>query len=95
MDYKQLETNLKELDSAFTVVPNPNRPGLANIFYMGQNYDLPVVSMSRITEEVEQGNRYEFPNGHSARHHTRPEIMARIEDFLKQFKEGKFKEIYG
>jgi hypothetical protein len=90
-----MEKELKALDEGFTVIPNPNRPGLANIFYHGQNYDLPVISMHTIKDEVDHGNRYEFPNGMSQRHHTRPEILARIEDFLKQYKGGSLNEIYG
>lgn len=91
---QDLEKELKALDKNLTVVPNPNRPGLSNIFYQGQNYDLPVVSSFDIRDEVDQGHRYEFPNGHSARHHSRPEIIGRIESFLKQLKSGSLKDIY-
>ena len=95
MTYQELEKELKALDEGFTVTPNPNRTGLANIFFQGQNFDLPVVSMTNIKDEVDQGNRYEFPNGMSVRHHTRGEIVARIEDFLKNYKDGTLNEIYG
>lgn len=92
---QQLEKELKALDEGFTVIPNPNRPGLSNIFYQGVNYDLPVVSTLEIKDEIDHGHRYEFPNGHSARHHSKPEIMGRIKSFLERFKSGALNEDYG
>jgi len=79
---KQLEAELKVLNPNFTVVDSPNRPGLSNIFFEGKNFDLPVLSTNHIKDEVDQGHRYEFPNGMSARFWSKGEIMGRIESFL-------------
>lgn len=85
MTTNEFEQKIKNLSADFSVVPNPNRPGLANIFYKGANYDLPVISAHEVKEEVDHSYRYEFPNGYSARHHSAPEIMTRLEDFLENF----------
>ena len=90
MNSIEFEQELKNLDKRFSVLPNPNRPGLSNIFFAGKNFDLPVISSNEIKEEVDQGYRYEFPNGMRARYWSKPEILARIEDFLKDFNKGKF-----
>jgi hypothetical protein len=83
MTASEFEKELKELDPRFTVVDNPNRPGLSNIFFEGRNYDLPAISSYNIKDEVDHAYRYEFPNGMTARFHTRPEVLTKLEDFLK------------
>ncbi len=90
----ELEVELKALDPRFKVIENPNRPGLSNILFEGKNYDLPTLSTHDIKEEIDASYRYEFPNGMSARHHSRPEIMDRVAGFLVQFNEGKYAGFY-
>lgn len=92
MTSKQLEQELKAIDPNFTVVENPNRPGLSNIFYEGVNYDLPTVSTDDIREDVDNGHRYTFPNGMSARFWTRNEIIDRVKGFLENV--DKLREEY-
>lgn len=89
MTSSEMEQELKEIDSRLSVVENPNRPGLSNIFFMGKNFDLPAISTHLITDEIDNSNRYEFPNGWSQRHHTRPEIIEKVKLFLSNFKAGK------
>lgn len=91
---KELEVELKNMDPRFTVQENPNRPGLSNIFFDGKNFDLPVLSTNHIKDEVDRGHRYEFPNGVSARFWSKPEIIGRIEGFLKDFNSGKLNGLY-
>lgn len=85
MTTKEFEAQVKELDSRFSIVENPNRPGLSNIFFEGKNYDLPVISSNEIKEEVDHGYRYEFPNGMSARMWSKQEVLDRLDHFLKNF----------
>jgi hypothetical protein len=94
MNSKEFEQELKKLDERFSVSENPNRPGLSNIFFIGHNYDLPVISTTLIKDEIDQNYRYQFPNGMMARYWSREEIMARCIDFLADFKKGKFKNLY-
>ena len=93
MTSQEFETELKKLDSRFSIIDNPNRPGLSNIFFDNKNYDLPVVSTYDIKDEIDPAYRYEFPNGMRARFWSKPEIMGRCEDFLKN-KYGKFEDMY-
>lgn len=84
MKATDFELKLKEIDSRFSVVPNPDRPGLSNIFFEGKNYDLPVISSEDIREEIDPAYQYEFPNGMRARYWSQDEVIGRIEDFLKK-----------
>jgi hypothetical protein len=84
MTSKDLEVELQTLDPRLTVVPNPDRVGLSNIFFEGRNYDLPVVSTEDIREEPDAAHYYQFPNGLRSRFWTRSEIVGRVEDFLKK-----------
>lgn len=94
MKTEAFEQEIKKLDDGFSIVPNPNRQGLSNIFYQGRNYDLPVVSSYEIPEEVDEGKRYEFPNGMSVRLWSTREVMTRLEKFIKDFKEQKYDDLY-
>ncbi len=94
MTSQEFEAELQKLDPRFSIVENPNRKGLSNIFFEGKNYDLPSVSTYEIKDEIDMGYRYEFPNGMMARFWSKPEIMGRIEDFLTRFKEGKLTGMY-
>lgn len=89
MDSKQFEQVIQKIDPRFTIVDNPNRPGLSNIFFEGVNYDLPVVSTKETKEEVDFNHRYEFPNGMSARLWSQKEITDRLEAFIKNVDEIK------
>lgn len=90
----EFEQELKALDPRFSVLENANRPGLSNIFFMGQNYDLPVISTNEIKDEVDQSYRYSFPNGMKSRFWTRGEITERCTAFLTDYNAGKFKGLY-
>lgn len=94
MTSQEFEEKIKKMDPRFSVLENPNRPGLSNIFFEGKNYDLPVISTFDIREEVDMQYRYEFPNGLTARFWTQGEVTGRLEDFLKNFNGGKLAEIY-
>jgi len=86
---KEFEVELKKISPDFMVVDNLNRPGLSNILYQGKNYDLPVISTNCIKPEVDPSYRYEFPNGMSARFWSQPEVLARVNDFIKNLETNK------
>ena len=88
------EQKIKELDPRFSVVPNPNRPGLSNIFFEGRNYDLPVLPSDEIKEEPDNTYRYQFPNSFSARFNSMSEVMPRLTQFLEQFNKGDMQGLY-
>ena len=82
MNSTEFEKVIKEIDDRFTVIPSTNRPGLANIFFEGRNYDLPVISSNNIKPEVDMGYRYDFPNGMSSRFWSQGEVITRLNDFI-------------
>lgn len=92
MNSKEFELEIQKLDPLFSVHENPNRPGLSNIFYKGINFDLPVISTHMIKTEVDLAYRYEFPNGRFGRYWTQEEVTDRLKQFLKDYKDNKFKE---
>lgn len=94
MTSKELEQELQVLDPRFSVLENPNRPGLSNILFEGKNYDLHVISTHLIPDAPDASWRYEFPNGMTARHWAKDEIIDQCENFLKDFKQGKTKGLY-
>lgn len=98
MIYTDFEKRIQEIDPRFTIIPNGNRGpvngnrvGLNNIMFEGTNYDLPVVA-DEIKEEIDPGYFYIFPNGYSSRMWSQGEVIARLEDFLKNL--DKNREIY-
>lgn len=100
MNIKDFEAKLKEIDPLFTVSANPNRGasgenkfGLNNIFFNGQNYDLPVVP-DQVKDEIDPNYRYVFPNGAAPRCWSSEEILGRVEAWYKQFKSGKLDDDY-
>lgn len=90
MNSTDFEREIQAIDPRFSVVENPNRPGLSNIFYDGKNFDLPVISTHNIKDEIDSSHRYEFPNGMSARHHSKQEILDRLEQFLVDYAGGLY-----
>ncbi len=89
--FKDFETEIQKIDPRFTILQNPNRPGLCNVFFAGQNYDLPPVP-EFIKDEPDDGYRYEFPNGMSARFWSKGEVIGRLEKFAETFEANK--ELY-
>lgn len=92
MTPQEFEIEIQKIDQRFTIIENPNRPGLSNIFFNGKNYDLPVISSTEIRDEIDTAYQYEFPNGMRARFWSKGEVTARLEDFLKKFKAGSLTE---
>ena len=90
MTSQEFEAEIKEIDPLFSIVENPDRPGLSNIFYKDENFDLPVVSTHNIKDEVDLTYRYEFPNGMRPRHHSRQEVIDRLTQFLIDLKGGAY-----
>ncbi len=94
MTAQELEVEIKKLDQRFSIVDNPNNIGISNIFFTGMNYDLPPVSTFDIRDVPDRSHMYTFPNGHLGRFYAKPEVMARIEDFLKKIKGGALNDYH-
>lgn len=86
----EFEKEIQKISPKFSVVENPNRPGLSNIFYDGKNFDLPVISTHLIKPSVDTGHRYQFPNGMFGRFWSQGEITDRLHAFLKDLKKGDY-----
>lgn len=93
MTIQEFEQKIRAISPKFSIKPNPNRPGLNNIFFDGKNYDLPVVP-DDVREEVDPRYTYEFPNGYAPRMWTQGEIEDRLKVFLEQFNSGKLEKDY-
>jgi hypothetical protein len=93
MTIQEFEQEIKQISPRFTIKPNPNRPGLNNIYFDGRNFDLPVCP-DDVREDIDESYRYDFPNGYTARMWAKPEMIERLKAFLEQFNSGKLNEIY-
>ena len=80
---KDFTKEIERLDARFTVVENPNRPGLSNIFFEGKNYDLPVLPSEEIKELPDPGYYYTFPNGYSAAYNDQQTVIRKLKEFLE------------
>jgi len=83
---------LKKLDPRLEIVSNPNRPGLSNIKLDGK--DICPVPSDEIKDEPDNSYRYEFPNGMSARHKSRSEALAQVEQVLEMIKTPEGHELF-
>lgn len=75
---------LKGLDQGITVVPNPNRPQLANVFLRG--VEICAIPVSEIREEPDPSYTITFPNGFVAKHKSRQEALAIVKGVLENIK---------
>ena len=94
MQIKDFEQKIKEIDERFSIVPNPNRVGLSNIFFEGANYDLPTVPSEEIKDEPDPNYTFQFPNGFRSRFNSIEDVIPRLEDFIKRFNGGSISEFY-
>lgn len=93
MIYTDFEKEIQKIDPRFTVLENPNRPGLNNIYFEGKNYDLPTIA-DEIKEEIDPAYRYVFPHGATIRNWSQGEVIGRLETFLKQYNAGELEGLY-
>lgn len=92
MILEEFTKEVEALSPRFSIILNPNRPGLANILFDGVNYDLPAISAIEIKDLPDTSHRYEFPNGASVRLWAKDEILERLHSFLVSFESNK--ELY-
>lgn len=78
------ENELKAIDNRLSVVPNPNRTGIANIKLEGR--DVCPIPSEEILDEPDEGYRITLPNGWEARHKSRSEAIARVKSVLELIK---------
>lgn len=84
MKTQEFELELKKLDPRLSIIENPNRPGLSNVKLDGR--DVCPVPSDIIKDEPDNGYRYEFPNGMSARHKSKSEVLAQVHQILEMVK---------
>ena len=84
MKTQEFELELKKLDPRLSIIENPNRPGLSNVKLDGR--DVCPVPSDIINDEPDNGYRYEFPNGMSARHKSKSEVLAQVHQILEMVK---------
>ena len=88
MKTQEFLKELKALDNRIEIIENPNRPGLSNVKIYGT--DICPLPSEEIKDEPDNSYRYEFPNGMSARHKSRVEVLAQVKAVLEMIntKEG-------
>lgn len=82
--FPDFEKELQAIDSRLTIIPNPNRKGLANIKLEGR--DVCPIPAEEIFDVSDEGYKITLPNGWEARHKSRPEAIARVQSVLDLIK---------
>lgn len=78
------ENELKALDPRLSIIPNPNRPELANIKLEG--IDICPIPKEEIMEESDASYSIQAPNGWKMRHKSRAEALAQVKSTLESIK---------
>ncbi len=72
---------LMKIDPRLTIVPNPNRPQIANIKLDGM--DICPIPAFEIKDETDPGYTIQMPNGSISKHRSRTEALALVHHTLK------------
>ncbi len=75
------EDELKKISPRISIIPNPNRPGLANVKLDG--VDVCPVPLEEIFEEPNAGYKYTFPNGFQGQHKCKREVIDMVRNRLQ------------
>lgn len=92
LSIKDFEAELKLLDDRITIVPNPRRPGLANIKLGG--VDICPIPDGYIQDVVTADYKYEFPNGMTAPHKTITQARVAVQGTLKLISTKEGEELF-
>lgn len=90
--FPDFQDELINLDPRLTIVRNPNYPQLANIKLDGIN--ICAIPSGEIFEAVDTGYTVQFSNGFVAKHRSRPEALAQVNNTLEMIKTAEGKEIF-
>lgn len=89
---QELQTELKQLDERLEVVPNSNRPGLANVKLEGR--DITPCPLEDIREDIDPTYFYTFPNGMQGRHKSYGEIIDSVKRILEMVKTEEGRDVF-
>lgn len=84
MRVTDFEQELKAIDPRLAIVPNPNRPQLANIKLDG--VDICPIPAFEIREEFDPTYTIELPNGMVRPHKSRSEALIMVKNTLELIK---------
>ncbi len=94
MTINDFELELKAIDSRLSIVPNSNRPQIANIKIDG--VDICPIPNHEIREESDPTYVTPGPNGSMMRHRSRQEALAIVNNTLEMIKDPEnFKVFFG
>lgn len=86
------EKEIQKIDPRLTILPNQNRPGLANVLLDGR--DVCPVPADEIKDESDPNYTYTFPNGMIARHNSRADALSKIQHVLEYIKTDEGREVF-
>lgn len=78
--FPDFENELKAIDARISIVPNPNRPKIANIKIDGE--DVCPIPAFEIRESPDPTYTMEMPNGSMAKHRSKQEAIALVKHTL-------------
>ena len=84
MTISEFEKELKAIDDRLSIVPNVNRPQIANIKLQGR--DICPIPSQEIFDDPDPGYKITLPNGWEAQHQCRKGALARVHSTLELIK---------
>lgn len=82
--FPDFQDELMKIDPRLTIVPNPNRPKVANVKLDG--IDVCVIPAYEIRELPDPSYTLELPNGTVAKHRSKLETLAVVQHTLNTIK---------
>lgn len=79
--FPDFQDELQKIDPRLTIVPNPNRPQIANIKLDG--VDICPIPAYEIRDEFDPTYTIELPNGSRAPHKSKVDAIAMVQHTLK------------
>lgn len=89
--FPDFENELREIDPRLSIVPNPNRPKIANIKLDGT--DICPIPNFEIREHSDPGYTIELPNGVRP-HRSKEEAIAMVKDTLERLKNPEMADAF-
>ena len=84
MKIADFEKELQAIDDRLSIIPNPNRPQIANIKLQGR--DICPIPAQEIFDDPDPGYKITLPNGWEAQHQCRTGALARVHSTLELIK---------
>lgn len=90
--FPDFQDEVMKIDPRLSIVPNPNRPRIANIKLDGT--DICPIPAFEIREFPDPSYTMELPNGMMVKHRSKEEAISMIKDTLEKIKSPEYADAF-